>query len=167
MTVSHDKIKNRIVDILKADNNVFDDGKTEGKLNEIYVGQRFEKVINGSDKPPFLYVTNGNPILQKIPKGVISDNTQSYFENTARYMLNFVSTTKAVPVEAEKELDDIELLVSTALENNFELNNPVDNDDPVCISSFIERVDSILFTAKKGRIDQGRTITLQLKIISK
>jgi len=166
MTVDHDKNKNRIVDILKADINVFDSGATVGKLREIYVGQRVPKSISGSNSPPFAYVINGNPILTKKPKGIVQNNQQSYFENTVRYLINFVSKTKTRAVDSEKQLDNIELTISTAIENNFQLLDPDSNDDPICIKSFIERVDSLLFTAKKGFLDQGRSLTLNLTIIS-
>lgn len=165
MTINHDVNKNRIVSILKADSNVFDSGATIGKLREIFVGQRVPLPDSGSNSPPFLYVTNGNPILTKIPKGVVQDNTQAYFANTARYSLNFISKLK-IAVDTEKQLDDLEFAISTSLENNFQLTDPVTGLDPICISSFIERVDSIVFTNKKGNPDQGRTITLNLSIIS-
>jgi len=166
MTVDHNKNKNRIVDILKAADSVFDEGETIGKLREIFVGQREPSVESGSNSPPFAYVINGNPILTKKPKGIVQDNKQSYFENTVRYLVNFVSKTKQRPEESEKQLDQIELAISTAIEDNFQLLDPVNNDDPICIRSFIERVDSLLFTAKKGKLDQGRSITLNLTIIS-
>jgi len=167
LATDHNKNKQRIVDILKADTNVFDLGKTVGKLREIYVGQRVPKFSSGSDFAPFAYVINGNPILTKKPKGIVQNNEQSYFENTVRYLINFVSKTKDKPVNSEKQLDDIELAISTAIENNFQLFTPNTTDDPICLKSFIERVDSLLFTAKKGHPDQGRTITLNLTIISK
>ena len=166
MVVDHQKNKLRIVNILKADSNVFDSGATVGKLREIYVGQRVPKNISGSNSPPFAYVINGNPVLTKRPKGVVQANKQTFFQNTVRYFVIIVSKTKERSEDTEKQLDDIELVVSTALENNFQLLDPTTNLDPICISSHIERVDSLLFTDKKGHLDQGRTITLNLTIIS-
>lgn len=167
MVVDHNKNKNRIVDILKADTGVFDSGQTVGKLREIFVGQREPDVESGSNSPPFAYVINGNPILTKKPKGIVQNNKQTFFENTVRYLINFISKTKQRPVDSEKQLDAIELAVSTAIEDNFQLLDPTSSDDPICIKSFIERVDSLLFTGKKGYLDQGRSITVNLTIISK
>ena len=165
MTTNHDKNKNRIVGILKADPNVFDDGVTVGKLREIYVGQRMPIKTSGSNSIPFLYVTNGNPILTKKPRGVVQNNKLSYFDSIARYSLNIISIAKDKAVKSEQELDNIELAVSASLENNFRLQDPTSNVDPICLSSYIERVDSILFTDTKGTPKQGRTITLNLSII--
>ena len=166
MAVDHNKNKTRIVAILKADTTVFDEGKTAGKLREIFVGMHAPKAISGSNTAPFLYVTNGNPILTKRPKGVVQSNAQTYYESTVRYNLNFVSKAKDKAENSEKQLDDLELLISTALEKNFTLFNPSTSLDPICISSYIERVDSLQFTEKKGNLDQGRTITLNLQIIT-
>lgn len=165
MVTNHDFNKNRIVDILKDDSNVFDNGATVGKLREIYVGQRVPKKTSGSSNIPFLYVVSGNPILTKKPRGIVQNNKQTYFDTIARYALNIIANKKDRAVNAEQELDNIELVVSTALENNFELRDPVSDDNPICISSFIERVDSILFNETKGTLKQGRTITLNLSIV--
>ncbi len=166
MAVDHDTNKNRIVSILKADDTVFDSGATAGLLRDIFVGQRVPKTISGSNFAPFLYVTNGSPILTKRPKGIVQSNKQEYFENTVRYNLNFISKKKTSSVDTEKELDDLELLISTALESNYQLLNPTSSDDPICLSSYIEKVDNAIFANKKGNPDQGRTITLKLIIMS-
>lgn len=166
MVVDHDKNKNRIVSILLADSTVFDSGATTGLLREIFVGRRAPKAISGSNAAPFLYVTNGNPILTKRPKGIVQSNAQTYYDVTVRYNLNFIVRSKDKIENAESLLDDLELLISTSLENNFQLLNPTSSDDAICISSYIERVDSVQFSDKKGHLDQGRTITLNLSVIT-
>lgn len=165
MVVDHNKNKNRIVSILKANTDVFDSGVTVGKLRDIYVGQRVPENTSGSNNIPFLYVISGNPILTKKPRGIVQNNKQTYFDIIARYSLHIIAIDRGKAVKSEEELDNIEFAVTTALENNFELRNPETDDDPICISSFIERVDSILFNDTKGKPKQGRTITLNLSIV--
>lgn len=165
MAINHNKSKNRIVDILLDSESVFDKGKTVGKLRAITVGQRTPDPTDNDNMYPFAFVTNGNPILITKLKGIVQDNKHTFFDRITRYRINFVASRDKA-TNAELQLDNIEFVVSQALEANFQLLDPKNDDDPICNSSVIERVDSLIFSDNKGKIVQGRTITLMLTLSS-
>ena len=62
--IDHNKNIQRIIDLIKKDTAVFDDGVTAGLLREVNFGDPNNNIKNSIQQKPAVYVTTRNSIQQ-------------------------------------------------------------------------------------------------------
>jgi len=149
----------RIIAVIKADTNVFDSGKTVGKLRSVQYGNPAEMKKNSPDENnmPYCYVTTGDS-LQKTsyPFGVSVPTNLSQI--TVPYKIVVVADAKDKQVNAEKLLYNLLTNLRTTLGADPTFKKPVSNDDPIFTRSIIN--ESIWETKTKGKLFQIVEFTL-------
>ena len=140
VTVNHNKNIQRIIDVIKADTDLFDDGKTEGKLRSVKFGDPNTGTI-GTEHMPYLYVTTASDLQENSPQiGVsVPDNVKSV---TVEYQLNIVAHTRDKTVTSQKQLYDLIKNVRDLTEvDPLFLNPSIPGTDPIFVRSIISNVN--------------------------
>ena len=101
--VDHNKNIQRIIDVIKADTNVFDSVKTVGKLRDVKFGNPNNREEKSFAHMPYVYVTTKESIQRtSYPYGVTSGNTIT--QVTVEYKITVVSNSKAKTQKSEELL---------------------------------------------------------------
>lgn len=158
---THDDIKNRIRDILRADTvNLFDatgEG-TKTRLVEIETGWPNDaRVVPKGRKFPFAFITNGTPFeSMKITGSVVADAIKS-LEHITNYMI-VIGVRHENSKAAELQLDTFQRLILNDLETDVQLKNGgtplVDQCTPIRVEPFRPEL--------QGTNMQMRAITLKV-----
>ena len=101
--LNHQEIKQRIVDILKADDNVYSQSE-KGKVRSIGIGIPDQNEFK-SIPTPYIRITNATRFESDKPFGVIVDNAQTSSYHTIQYNIICVAQEKDAPT-VESTLDN-------------------------------------------------------------
>jgi len=136
--IDNSKNIQRIIDTIKADTEVFDDGVTVGKLREVIFGDPDNNNKNSIAQKPAVYVTTRNSIQQSsYPYGVeTSGNINS---KTVQYeigLLAIAGTTES----SQKQLYELAKNLRVTLEADPKFADPETLDDEIFSKSIINEV---------------------------
>ena len=161
--ISHQNVKQRIVDIFKNDTNVYPQvAEKDGKAREVYVGFPNGKETEDSMEP-YIFVTSANLYETIIPESVSQNDAFVALEHTVRYLIVFVAQGNDAR-DTESQLDSMQKRIMESIENNYQLKDPVADNDPLAAKSFPERVEILNPGKLLGTERQGRIITLRCVI---
>ncbi len=140
VTVDHTKNIQRIIDTIKADTTVFDNGKTVGLLREVNFGDpNNNDKISIKQKPTVYVTTNNNTQLTTYPFGIGTNGNVNWI--TVQYDVILLSQSKENTRNSQKQL----YALMTNLRNLFN-NNPTFTDpaapgtDPIFSRAIINQV---------------------------
>jgi len=122
-TVDNNKNIQRIIDVIKADSTVFDDGATEGKLREVNFGNPNNDEKNSIKQKPAVYVTTRNSIQQTTyPYGTsTSGNINSV---TVEYEVTLLAVSKEKTEKSQTQLYDLLSKLRTTLGADPKFSDP-------------------------------------------
>lgn len=139
VTVEHNKNIQRIADVMKADTNLFDSGKTIGKLRAVKSGNPNNREEKSFAPMPYAYVTTKESIQRSTyPYGITTGNQIP--QVTVEYKITIVANSKIKTQKSEELLYDLLKLVRTTLSADPTFKNPTSNDDPIFTRSVINQV---------------------------
>ncbi len=155
--VINDHAKNiqRIVDKLKADSSVYDEGATKGKVRNILFGDPENNKKLPQSLKPYIYVTTRNS-LQTTNRdvGVVNPIDSS----TTEYEIVIVADSRSKSEVAQKQLYEILKNVRANLESDPTFKHPDTNDDPIFVRSVI--TDVPLDPETRGKLTTSLSIIL-------
>ena len=122
VTIDDNKNIQRIIDVIKADPLVFDNGETVGKLREVNFGDPDNNSKNSIKQKPAVYVTTRNSIQKtSYPYGVdVSGNVNS---KTVQYEIVLL-TIAAKTESSQKQLYDLAKNLRVTLESDPKFSDP-------------------------------------------
>lgn len=138
--IDNNKNIQRIIDVIKKDTAVFDNGETVGLLREVNFGDPNNNIKNSTIQIPAVYVTTRNSIQQSsYPYGVeTSGNINS---KTVQYEIVLLATSKARTETAQKQLYDLSKNLRVTLESDPQFSDPENpGTDKVFTKSIINEV---------------------------
>jgi len=157
--IDHQKIKERIRDIIKAAPLAFDETGASGKFTECFVGRPYNDEIS-VHVTPYVFITNDDLIEEMSPSATVDSDAVQATEHIIRYILVMVQQAQDGR-QVEKDLDNLGKVLIQTLKANFQLKDPTAKDDPKCDWSFPEQLRAF-DTQSHGKPIQGRTLTLRL-----
>ena len=157
VTIDDNKTIQRIVDKILADTNLFDDGKTEGKLRGVFFGDPENQNKKAVLMKPYLYVTTRDATQStRYQFGVTSGSNVN--QQTVEYNLTIVAQSNIRTVESQKQLYDLVKNLRTLVETDPTFLKPVSNDDAVFSRSIIS--EAPWDTKMKGKLITSITLVL-------
>lgn len=137
-----DNTKNiqRIIDRIKDDNAVFDNGETVGKLREVNFGDPDNNNKNSIKQKPAVYVTTRNSIQQSsYPYG--TDTSGNVNSKTIQYEIVLLAVSKIRTEESQKQLYDLAKNLRVTLEADPKFSDPANpGTDEIFTRSIINEV---------------------------
>lgn len=137
--IDHTKNIQRIVDRILADTNLYDKGKTEGKLRDVFFGDPENNNILAATQLPYLFVTTRNS-LQTTRRNYGPALPENSRQLGTEYELVIVSSSNAKSITAQKQMYDIIKNLHALTQADPTFLKPVTNDDPVFSRSVIADV---------------------------
>jgi len=137
--VDHNKNIQRIVDRILNDSNLYDKGKTEGKLRDVFFGDPENNDKMAVSQMPYLYVTTRTG-LQTSRRDVGISLAENSRQVVVEYELTIVAKSNAKSVESQKQIYDIIKNLTALSETYPTFTNPADNLDPIFTRSVISAV---------------------------
>jgi len=140
VTVDHNKNIQRIVDTIKADTNLFDDGVTVGLLRSVQFGDPPNKTYQ-AESMPYAYVTTASDLQETSPQiGVsVPDNVESV---TVEYQIIIIAQARDRQINSQKQLYDLIKNMRTMTENEPTFSDPASpGTDPIFIRSIVNNVN--------------------------
>jgi len=140
VVVDHNANIQRIINRIKADTNLFDDGATIGLLRSVNFGDPANNVKQAEKQIPYAYVTTASDLQENSPEiGVsIPNNVKSV---TVEYQIVVIAQARDKQVNSQKQLYALikNMRAMTELDPLFsDPTNP--GDDPIFIRSIISNV---------------------------
>lgn len=137
-----DDIKNiqRIIDRIKADDAVFDNGETVGKLREVNFGDPDNNSKNSIKQKPAVYVTTRNSIQQSsYPYG--TDTSGNVNSKTVQYEIVLLAVSKIRTEESQKQLYNLAKNLRVTLEADPKYSDPENpGTDEIFTKSIINEI---------------------------
>jgi len=138
--IDHNKNLNRIIDRLKADTAVFDEGETTGKPRQILFGVRPNDEALDESMKPYIYCTTRD-FLQKTRRDFGVSTSDSINQITTEYEINVIADSRSRTERMEEQLYDIIKNTRTALEFDPLFSDPANQGtDPIFSRSAISEV---------------------------
>lgn len=140
VTVDHNKNIQRIIDRIKDDSAVFDNGVTEGLLREVNFGDPDNNNKNSIKQKPAVYVTTRNSIQQSsYPYGTeTSGNVNS---KTVQYEIVLLAVSKQDTTRSQKQLYELVKNLRVTLETDPKYSDPANpGTDQIFTKSIINEV---------------------------
>lgn len=143
VTVDHNKNIQRIIDVIKADSSVFDNGSTPGLLREVNFGDPNNNDKKSINQKPAVYVTTRDSIQSTTyTNGASLPNNPTQI--TVEYEIVLLAISKAKTVDSQKQL----YALMTNLQNLFKAdptfvippNLPNPGTDPIFSRSIVNQV---------------------------
>lgn len=136
IVVDHNKNIQRIVDNIKADSTVFDNGVTTGKLRSVEFGDRDNNQFNQNQMPYAFVTTRSNSQRTSYATGFALINQQN--QVTVEYDVVIVAHTKDKTTTSQKQLYDLVKNLHTVLqkEPTFKIQ-PAATADPIFSRSIV------------------------------
>jgi len=130
---------NRIIDVIKADPTVFDNGATLGLLRSVVFGNPNNRVSE-SVPMPYAYITTRESIQKSsYPYGITSSNIIPQI--TVEYKISVISSSKVKTQESEKLLYDLLKNLRSTLTADPTFTDPEDiGSDPIFTRSVLNQV---------------------------
>jgi len=122
--IDHNKNIQRIIDVIKDDDNVFDDGVTTGKLREIIFGDPDNNNKNAITQKPAVYVTTRNSI-QKTSYPYGTETSGNINSKTIQYEIVLLAVSQARTELAQKQLYDLVKNLRVTLEADPKYSDPL------------------------------------------
>ena len=140
VVIDHNKNIQRIIDVIKADNNIFDNGVTPGLLREVIFGDPNNNIKNAIKQKPAVYVTTRNSI-QKTSYPYGTENSGNINSKTVQYEVVLLAVSKVGTESSQKQLYDLAKNLQTTLESDPKFSDP-DNigTDEIFTKSIINEV---------------------------
>jgi len=140
VVIDHNKNIQRIINRIKNDSNLFDDGVTLGFLRSVNFGDPANNVKQAEKQIPYAYVTTASDLQENSPEiGVsIPNNVKSV---TVEYQLVVIAQARDKQVNSQKQLYSLIKNMRTMTESDPLFSDP-DNpgDDPIFIRSILNNV---------------------------
>ena len=136
-----DHVKNitRIIDRIKADTNVFDNGITRGLLREVIFGDPDNNNKNSINRKPAVYVTTRNSI-QKTSYPYGTETSGNVNSKTVQYEIVLLAIA-AETESSQKQLYNLTKNLIVTLEADPKFSDPEDQGtDPIFTKSIINEV---------------------------
>ena len=140
VTIDHVVNIQRIIDVIKADPLVFDNGETIGKLREVNFGDPDNDNKNAITQKPAVYVTTRTSIQQSsYPYGTeTSGNVNS---KTVQYEIVLLAVSKIKTEESQKQLYNLAKNLRVTLEADPKFSDPANpGTDEIFTKSIINEV---------------------------
>lgn len=137
VVIDHKKNIQRIVDKIKADTNLYDNGVTEGKLRDVFFGDPENNSKFTTAQVPYAYVTTRKN-LQKSRRDFGITAAENSRQITVEYEIVLVAKSYAKTTQAQKQMYDIIKNLYTLAETDPTFKDPVAANDPIfsrCIIS--------------------------------
>lgn len=163
MAVAQDDNKNiqRIIDVIKADPLLYDEGKTRGLLREVNFGDPDNNKKEAITKKPAVYVTTRNSIQQtSYPFGISQPNNVNTI--TVQYDIVVIATTKSKTIESQKQLYSLLTNIRNRLNANPKFNDPTSGLDPIFSRSITNELPWDPKT--RGKLNTSITFTISATI---
>lgn len=136
--VNHNKNIQRIVDVIKSDSNLFDDGQTKGKLRSVEFGDP-PNVEKKHFAMPYAYVTTRDTIqVTSYPFGISTADNIS--QVSVQYEIAVVAHKRDNTVNSQKQLYEITKNLRNLIESNPTFLHPTDANDPIFSRSVLNEV---------------------------
>jgi len=147
----HNKNIQRIIDVIKGDVAVFDNGKTVGLLREVNFGDPDNNDKNSIKQKPAVYVTTNDSIQStRYNFGYsIPDNRNQV---TVQYNIVLLAVSKAKTEPSQKQLYSLMKNLELLFESNPTFTDPESGDDPVFSRSVVNQIPW-------GKENKGQLIT--------
>lgn len=163
--LDHQSIKERIVEILKDNTNLYDPTNNPGnKVRSIDLGVPDQKEFT-KIPTPYIRVTNSTDLENDKPFGPVVSNTQSASYHVAKYLIICVSQAKDGKT-VEGLLDDLHKLIKETMKANVDLRNPDTGVDAKCKVSFPIKTEQLGAGQYSGKSLDGFVITLQIEQVT-
>lgn len=147
-------IKERIVDILDSDTDLYDATGADGKVRKIEAGAPDLNKIDRETVLPHIFVTNDTVIEDVKLTGSAVSNALKSQQHTLQFKIILVVDGKDGP-KAEETADDFAKLIKETMSENFDLRNPSTGLDPKVLGCNLLQ-HGILNTNLFGSSKQGR-----------
>ncbi len=141
VVIDNNRNLQRIIARLKADEQVFDEGKTVGKPRQILFGVRPNDQALDESMKPYIYCTTRNS-LQNTRRDFGFSTSDSNEPITTEYEINVIADSRSRTERMEEQLYDIIKNIRTALEFDPLFSDPDDQGtDPIFSRSVISEVN--------------------------
>ncbi len=140
VAVDHNTNIQRIIDVIKSDTSLFDDGATVGLLRAVNFGDPANNTKQAQKQIPYAYVTTASDLQETSPEiGVsIPDNVKSV---TVEYQIVIVAQSRTRTEPSQKQLYDLVKNMRLMTEADPVFSDPDDiGTDPIFIRSIISNV---------------------------
>lgn len=158
VTIDNNKNIQRIIDVIKADPTVYDEGETEGLLREVNFGNPNNDEKKAIKQKPAVYVTTRDSIqTTSYPYGVaISGNANSV---TVQYEVTVLAVSKENTEKSQKQIYDLIKNLGNTLEADPLYSDPANpGTDPIFSRSIINELP--WDTATRGQVITSITLVL-------
>jgi len=139
VTVDHKPNIDRIIAVIKADTNVFDSGKTVGKLRAVVFGNPNNRKEESFALMPYVYITTKESIQRSsYPYGITTGNQIP--QVTVEYKITVVTNSKQKTQKSEELLYNLLKLLRTTLSADPTFKNPSTSTNPIFTRSVLNQV---------------------------
>jgi hypothetical protein len=160
--VDHQAVKNRLVEMFKADTAIWDINKPTVRARSIDLGVPDSK--QWKDIPtPYIRITNAPDLETDKPFGSLDNYGTSASYHIVKYLIMVVDQGKDAKT-VEKTLDDLHKAIKENLKENSQLTDPDDNTDAKCKISHPIKTEQLQAGSFKGNAVDGFVITLQCEM---
>lgn len=129
VVVNHLKNINRIMDRIKDDTNLFDNGKTEGLLREVIFGNPNADEKKAIKQKPAIYITTKDSIQNtRYNFGYLNVNNQA--QVTVEYELVLVAVSREKTEKSQKQLYELVKNIQNFVSNDPRFSIPASQPDP-------------------------------------
>jgi len=138
--VDHNKNIQRIIDVIKDDSAVFDNGVTPGLLREVNFGDPDNNSKNSIKQKPAVYVTTRTSI-QKTSYPYGTETSGNVNSKTVQYEIVLLAVSKEKTEKSQKQLYALTKNLRVTLETDPKYSDPANpGTDPVFTKSIINEV---------------------------
>ena len=139
--ISHNKNIQRIVDRIKDDSNLFDNGATVGLLRSVEFGDPANKVNQATKAIPYAYVTTATD-LQETSSEIGVSTPNNVKSVTVEYQIVVIAQARDKQVNSQIQLYDLIKNMRTMTENEPTFSDPASpGTDPIFVRSIISDVN--------------------------
>ena len=139
VTIDNTKNINRIIAKIKADTNLYDSGKTKGKLRDVTFGDPENNDKMSVPQLPYLYVTTMSS-LQTTRRDIGITSSENARQLNVQYELVIVAKSDARSSDAQKQIYDIIKNLITLTQADPKFTDPDTSLDPIFSRSVISDI---------------------------
>jgi len=138
--VDHNINIQRIIDVIKADTSLFDNGVTVGLLRAVNFGDPAGNIIQAEKQIPYAYVTSSSNLQETSPEiGVSTPNNVKSV--TVEYQIVVIAQARDKQANSQKQLYDLIKNMRAMTENDPLFSDPGNpGTDPIFVRSVISDV---------------------------
>jgi len=157
VTIDNNKNIQRIVDVIKADTNLYDSGATPGKLRDVFFGDPENNNKQSSPQLPYLYVTTRKS-LQKTRRDIGITLAENAGQIVVEYELTIVAKSDAKAIEAQKQIYAIVKNLTALTQTDPTFKDPTSGIDAIFSRSVISEINNDEST--RGKLVTSITVVL-------